>query len=375
MANDFQQVVRPIFDAAHNVSNEPTGFIESSNTDMAATGAGLGDEIKVPRVGSATVANYVRAQNPVIGGDTAPSTSTLTISKERMATWYLTDEEERRLSNAGTFDDVMRQKAEEAMRGLRNELDFDLFVEAYQNASRAIGTAGTTPFGSDLKDAALMKKVFDDNGAPMSGRSLVLGTSAGANMRSVPNITLSNQNGSDATLRNGVLLDVDGFAIRESVQVGTHTKGDGTGYLVNGALAGGDRDVVVDTGSGSIVAGDIVTFAGDTNKYAVNTALSANQFSIGYPGLRGAVADNSAVTVGDDYTPNVALVRSALTAAVRPPIIKNSGVLQTELVGDDRTNLTFAFVRVIGDGLTTYRVHLNWGVKAIQPEHIAILMG
>jgi hypothetical protein len=123
-------------------------------------------------------------------------------------------------------------------------------------------------------------------------------------------------------LRQGTLSNLVGFMLKESAQVATHTKGTGASYLVNSAaLAIGSTVIPADTGSGTIVAGDVVTFAGDTNKYVVVSALSGGSFTIGAPGLRTAVADNSAITVGNNYAPNIALHKSAIELVIRPPAL------------------------------------------------------
>jgi len=69
----------------------------------------------------------------------------------------------------------------------------------------------------------------------------------------------------------------------------------GAGYLVNGAHALNATTVNVDTGSGSIIAGDVVTIG--AFRYLVTGALSSGAITIGSPGLRAAVADNTAVTL------------------------------------------------------------------------------
>ena len=44
-------------------------------------------------------------------------------------------------------------------------------------------------------------------------------------------------------------------------------------FTTNGV---GDTTIGIDTGSGTVLAGDVVTFAGDTNKYIVATGAGRN---------------------------------------------------------------------------------------------------
>jgi hypothetical protein len=377
MANDLS-ALRPVyFSAAHVVSRELAGFIAGANVNFDSQGAALDESIKVPRVGDVSGGDYTPAMTTTAGDDTTPTSDDLTIDKSRVATWNMKHEDERSLNNAGNFGEFQRQKAAEAMRVLVNELESDLATEAYQNGSRAVGTAGTTPFGSNFDSVADIKKVLDDNGAP-TDRCLVVDTSAGANARKLTAAGFLAGADARGDVESGDLLRIHGFGIKESAQISQHTKGTGSGYLIDNASneVVGERTLTLDTGTGTILAGDVITHASDSvNKYLVNTALTGGDVVIGRPGLKVQADDDDAVTVGNSYTPNVAFARSALAAVVRPPIIDPNPAMQTMLVGDDQTGLTFLLVRVIGDGMDTYRVHLVWGKKAIQSEHIAVLMG
>ena len=79
------------------------------------------------------------------------------------------------------------------------------------------------------------------------------------------------------------------------------TKGTGASYLVDDAsLSAGDTVIGADGGSGTILIGDWVTFAGHTAAYLVSVALSGGSFTINSPLLEN-VADNAAITVGPTW--------------------------------------------------------------------------
>jgi len=208
---------------------------------------------------------------------------------------------------------------------------------------------------------------------------LVIDTSAGAKMRTLTQLTKANEAADASLLRQGVLLDVHGMQIRESAQNKAHTKGTGTGYLVNSAaLVIGSVDIPVDTGTGTIVAGDVITFAGDTNKYVVAAGVAApGTITIAAPGLRTAVAENAAVTIGADYSANAAFSRSAIVLASRAPMRPEEGDSAEDvmLVTDPRSGLTFEISMYKQYRQIQYEVAMAWGVQNFKPEHSAILLG
>jgi hypothetical protein len=90
-------------------------------------------------------------------------------------------------------------------------------------------------------------------------------------------------------------------------QLTSITKGTGTGYLVNNpsGYVAGDTIIALDSGSGTILDGDVVTFTGDSNRYYVGTGLSGGTITItkaqdGSVGLKQSLANNVAVTVTSD---------------------------------------------------------------------------
>ena len=379
MANVFTDLAPTIYTALDTVSRELVGFIPASIRDARTERAALNDDVRSP------VTPAMPAED-ITPGTTAPDTGDHTfgnvliqITKSRAVPFRWAGEEMKSLENAGTLGEIRQQQVTQAMRTLANEIEVDLAAAAKVAASRAVGTAGTTPFGSSLADSALALKILKDNGSPMSDLQLVIDTTAGANMRSLAQFTKANEQGSDATLRRGELLNLHGFSIRESAGISVHTQGTGSGYLVNGAsVSEGDTVIPADTGTGTILAGDIVTFAADSdNEYVVTSALSGGSFSIGGPGLRMDIPDNNAITVGNDYTPNVAFQRNSLLLAARLPALPDGrdAAIDRMTVTDPVSGLSFEFAAYAEYQRLRFQVAMAWGVKGVKEDHAAILMG
>ena len=380
MANVLTNLAADIFKAADVVGRELVGFIPAVtiNADGSERVA-KGDVVRASFTRAASPVDVSEAMTIPEGTDQTVDSKTLTISNSRAVQIPYTGENVLHLNNGIGFETVYGDQIAQAMRALCNEIEADLAEEAYKNASRAFGTAGTTPFGSNFSEVAEIRQILADNGMPMNDgqASLVLNTVAGTNLRQLAQLQKANEAGGTDLLRQGVLLDLQGLMLRESAQVQDHTKGTGASILVNGALAAGDTSVDADGGSGTILAGDVVTFNGDTNKYVVNTALSGGTFAIGAPGAQGAIADNAAITVGNSYTANMAFHRRALELAIRAPAVPNGGDAADDAltVQDPVSGLVFEVRVYRGYRKTMIEVAVAWGVKAWKPDYIATLMG
>ena len=377
MANTLTGLIPTIHEAVDTVSRELVGFIPSVTLNATAEQVAKDQSINYPIVDAYTASDITPSNTSPDAGDTSFSYGTMSISKSRKVAFDWTGEEQTAVG--GLYQRLLADQFAQAMRTLINEVETDI-ANLYTYASRAYGTAGTAPFASTLAGTAQMFKILADNGAPQNELQLVINTAAGANLRTLAQLTKANEAADTSLLRRGVLLDIHGFKIRESAQVKAHTKGTGASYQVNNAstIAVGGTTVAADTGSGTVLAGDVVTFAADTNnKYVVNTALSAGSFVINKPGIRGsAIPDNNAITVGDSYSANMAFHRGAIHLLARvPKMPQGSSAADVYEATDPISGITFQIAMYPQYRQTMYEVALAWGVKAVKPEHMGILLG
>jgi hypothetical protein len=383
MANVLTDLAADIYKAADTVGRELVGFIPSStiNADGSERVA-LNDTVRSHFTRSATAADISESMTIPEGTDQTIDTKTLSITEARAVQIPWTGEDIVHVNNGSGFETIYGDQVAQAMRTLTNEIEVDLAQAAYRGASRAVGTAGTTPFGSNFDSIAEARQIIADNGgATNDGRlSLVMNTIAGTNLRNLAQLQKANESGGSQLLRQGTLLDLQGVMIKESAQVQSHTKGTGTGYLINNAAGEivGETTLTVDTGSGTIVAGDIITHASDsTNKYVVNTALSGGDVIIGSNGLRIAGVNNDAITVGNNFAANVLFHQSAVELAMRAPAVPNGSdaAVDAMLVQDPHSGLVFEIRVYKGYRKQMIEIAATWGVKAWKPDNIAILMG
>jgi len=385
MAGEFTMTsIAPVlYSAAQTVSQEPIGFLNAISTDFNDKGVAKGDTVYVPYTAKNTVAEYSVAAFAALGTAATASSIGVSISNSYMDSWSVSGEQEQSLLNGDNGAEWLRLKTQNAMRTVRNAMEVLAFTAVKNGSSRAHGTAGTTPFASDLSALTAAKKILVDNGAPLADLQCVMNSDAAMNLS---NLGIYNQAmiaGSDTERRTGKYLPQHGFNIGVSAGISSHTAGTGTAYDVTSAGAAvGEVTIPLEGGTHGgtgIVAGDIVTFAGgttDANKYVVMTGQGANTGNIvlGRPGVKILKVDADELTIGSAYTGVFCFERSAVVGVVRPPLIPSSAIIQTQLV-TDQFGLTYMFVRCIGDGVITYRIHLCGGFKAVQNEHIATILG
>lgn len=374
MANTLTSLVPDLYEALDIVSRELVGFIPSVTLDSSAERAALNQTIRVPITTSQVAADLSPGQLPPDTGDQTVLNNPLSITKARTVPFRWTGEEQKGVNTGPGYKNIRVNQIAQAMRTLTNEMEVDLGSLAYLS-SRAYGTAGTTPFATDLSDPAQVRKILSDNGAPLSDLHMVIDTTAAAKMRSLGILTKANEAGTVDLRANGTLLNIHGFGIRESAGVGYHTAGTGASYVTNGALAKGATTIPVQTGTGTILAGDVVTIG--NFKYVVTSTLSGGSFVIGAPGLMVAVNSGSTVTVNSAFTANFAFARSAIVLATRAPALPEEGDMASDrmMIQDPVSGIAFEVAMYPQYRRIRYEVSAAWGYANIKPEHSAILLG
>lgn len=379
MANTLTALQPILFSAAQTVSAEPFGAVDAINANFNDQGVAKGDVVKVPVAPTRAAADFTPGNVAATGADATAQDVEVQIAQSRKVSWHLTGEQQRSLGNGAASSEWIRQLVAQGMRTLRNEAEADAVSAIYTGASRAAGTAGTNPFASALTPLADVRKILRDNGAPGADLQFVGDTTSEANLLKLGVVLDASQAGSDEERRSGILRRQYGFNLRTSGQIEAHVKGAGAGYDANGGEPIGETAIVLDGGTVNttgIKAGDVVTFAGDTNKYIVNAGLvdTAGSITIGRPGLRATLADTVEMTIGNDYTPNMAFERDAVVGIMRPPIMPANPTISQMLISD-QFGMTYLMLDISQYGQRTWELHLAWGFKAVQPEHIAILLG
>ena len=163
MSNTLTGLIPTIYTALDVVSREQVGFIPAVARDAKADAAAKGQTVTSPVAPKATTVDISPGATAPNDGDQDIGTVNVAITKAKMAPVKWNGEEQLAIGPSGTYNTILADQFKQAFRALANEVDSDLGA-LYYASSRAVGTAGVTPFGvkEDLSDAAL--------GASGSGR-------------------------------------------------------------------------------------------------------------------------------------------------------------------------------------------------------------
>ena len=382
MTNNLNAIIPILQDSANMIARELVGFIPGSFKNTSAARAGWNQTVNYPVVPALAAQNVVPANVPPAGTDITQGAGAIVMSNLRKVSWNWVGEERRALENGdiAPYQDIYAQTIQQAMRTLVNEIEASLWVAAYAGSSRAYGTAGNAPFGTagDLTDFANMAKILDDNGAPANDRHIVVGGAAMLNLRGKQSVLWkANEAGTDQPLRTGAIGEVQGMLVHNSFPINVVTKGTGTAYVTSGSTGIGVNSIALVTGSGTVVPGDIVTFAADpNNKYVVTAGVAApGTITIGQPGARVVIATGNAMTIGGNYTPNIAFHRNALHLVMRAPDPGDDAARDTVEVRDDFSGLVFQLATYGQYMMSSFELRVLYGTKAVKNEFIATLIG
>jgi hypothetical protein len=383
MSNTITNLIPDIYAALDVVSRELVGFIPAVARDPSVDRVAIGQTVRVPQAPANTGGTSL---TPAMAMPTAAYQTigykSITIDSQYFWPFSWTGAEQKALNAGPGYLTIQQSQIAQAMRAAVNTIEAAIALAAVNAASRAYGTAATTPFGTagDMTDLAQLLKILKDNGAPISDLHLPLSTAAAANLRAKQSIQLSwANNASVAEIQTGALGKLESFNLHESAGYVSHTAGTGAAsYQVNGAHAAGVTSILLKTGSGTILAGDSITIGTDTNKYVVTTGItSPGTIVIAAPGLLVAKSGNEYVTLSAAYTPNVGFNRNAIVLATRLPDLPVEGDYATDhlVVTDPVSGLSFDFASYGGFYMNTYTCAIAWGIKVIKPEHVATLLG
>jgi len=169
MANTLDNLIPDLYANLDVVSRELVGFIPAVTMDADAARAALGQTVRSPVAPAAAAQDVTPGVTSPNAGDQVIGNQAISISKSRAVPIRWNGEQSRGMNTGAGVGTLRGQQIQQAFRTLTNEIEADL-AALHVSASRAAGTAGTTPFATagDYTAAALSRKILVDNGSPES---------------------------------------------------------------------------------------------------------------------------------------------------------------------------------------------------------------
>ena len=389
--NNLTALMPSFFTGANMVQQEQTDVIDACHQNASLEQAVKGQTITYPIAAAATLTDTQNSGVPDPDGLT-PGTGTLSLQFAKSSYIKYNGEEIQQLQLGGIYSNYYADQLAQAVRAFRKAVASSVVSSAVLGACRAVGAAGTDPFGTVnvLDGFAAPGKLLNDNGAPGSDRHLILSTSSVSNI-SGKQATLfrANEAGTDRLLRTGTIGLVEGFAIgMDTSIVRTTPTGTSVTNRNTGAVAIGDVSFVLDSnGTGAPVAGDTFYFTGDTSnagtfyQYVVAAYnASTRQVTVNAPGFMSAYNATTVLVFNTTAGyPNLLFTRDAITLVARQPLLAYSGptgqLLDKTEIPDPRSGLTYQLLMWQSGRSIVIEVGLVWGVGVTNPQDLGILWG
>jgi hypothetical protein len=381
MGNTLTDLIPVIHKAGNIVSRELVGLIPAVYLNPSAEQVAKDQKIRYLIVGDGSTEDDAPSATGPDPAAQTPNYGEMSITKvKRAKPFFIEGEEEKGLGTA-QYEDFLQQNFAQSMRSLANEMEAD-GCALYSEASCAYGAVATVPFataGQSVEAAQLRRLLVTENGAPSGDLQLVLNGTAAANIRGLQGQV--QMEGDVSLQRQGILTDRSGFKIRESSAVKIHAAGTNNGaYDVNGQTpAIGQTSIAFDTGTGTVLAGDIIINAEsgrDSRKYVVKTALTAGSLAIQNPGLKKAWVDGDTITGTATYNAQMAFDRMAIHLLTRIPAMPKGGdsAVDSYVYTDPVSKISFLISVYAQYRRRAYVVAAAWGWKVVKNEHLAILI-
>lgn len=346
------------------------------NSDFSTEAKQKGDTISVPIPSAISVTDVVPAAYAPDSGNVTPTTATIPLTNWKEAAFTLSEKE-----LANIVAGIAPVQMTSAIEALATTINLSI-LNLYSGVYGYVGTAGATPFATDITAATQARKVLGIQKAPTGNRRIVLNPDAEANALSLAAFYGALNSADPAVITEGLIGRKFGFDWAMDQQVPTQTAGTITTGLIAKAStvqAVGLTAIVcttaASTGALALKKGDIIVFSGDTQTYAVTAdatqASAATDVTVNIsPGKKIALAGSETVTVKASHVVNLAFHRDAFAFASRTLNDDNLGVnVENEMqMADPVSGLTLRLSVREEYRRIRWGFDVLWGVGLIRPE-------
>jgi hypothetical protein len=349
------------------------------NTDYSNEPANQGDVVNLWIPSAQSVSDVSPSAAPIQAADTQPVKAQIPLNRWRRSGFYLTDKQMEEIVSVPGFKS---KQTGEAAKALAEDVNAYIFQQ-YKKVYGYQGTAGTTPFASDVTAATNARKQLNLQKAPLADRRFVLDVNAEANALALPAFNAAYSSGTTATMIDGTLGRRLGFDFAMDQQVPTHTSTalSAGAATVNGAQtvnqgstdAGrtGTVSIAKATNASNLVAGDIISFAGDNQTYVVlaDVTLAVGNTTVSIsPALQTAKSGGEAVTLRASHVVNLAFHRDAFGFVTRPLITASQNVAEMMSMVDPVSGIALRLEVVRQNKQWLFDFDVLYGAACVRPE-------
>jgi hypothetical protein len=389
MANTLTAIMPKILARGLMTLRERAVMPRLVNLDYSSEAAMAGTTIDVPIPSAVSATDVTPSYQYSAPSDTTSSTVQISLNKWKKSTpFHLTDKELVELDENRHF---VPMQVDEAVRGLANQINSDIFAE-YTGVFNCAEIASSGSILSDVSQITESRRWLNSQNSPMDNRRLVMDYAAGAAALQLSGVTAYNETGpSGGEPRiSGEIGRRFGLDMYEDGAVPYHTTTAATGGtiafdLVAGYVAG-TTTAHFDGFSATPVVGDCFKVAhGGTvgDKWYVVTGVSGYStgdvditFSRadgnGNGGLYATVANDKAVSWTASHTVNLAFHRDAFALATRPLLAQTDEFngLNSNMISmtDPVTGLSLRLEVTRQYKQVVWEFDILYGVKLVRPE-------
>lgn len=326
-ANTITDVLDNILVRGMRVLRERVMFSRLVNRDYSDDAKAYGSTVDIPYSTAKTSSSVTPAETPPAPGASTVSTVQISLDQWQHVDFHLSDKDIKNMNAGKVFVPI---EVEEAFRAMARNIN-QYIAALYTGIYGWVGTAAVTPFGAgvEIQSATDARKVLNSQLCPRQNRKGVLDDTAEAAALNLAAFHNANKSSDRDVVIEGEIGRKFGIDWYADDDIQTHTAGTvGTDVTVNGAhtTAVNDRTDTISltsTAGGTLVEGDIITIAGDSQTYAVTADVTLgagtnHDVSIS-PGIQVATTGGEAVTKKAAHTVNLVFHPDCFGLAMRAP--------------------------------------------------------
>ena len=389
MANTLTEVIPQLLAQGLMALRENAITVQLVNRAYEAMAGMKGSTIDVPIPSAITVQDVTPAATPATNTHITPTSVSLVMDQWKEAPFHLTDKEVLE-----AMDGTIPMQASEAIKALGNTVD-SAVLALYKDIYGFAGTAGTTPFASSTGSATAIRKVLNNQLAPLGDRRIIFDADAEANALNLRAFQDVNFGVTSSDIHEGKVPKRLGFNFFMNQNTPDHTVGNLGGCAgdltkVKQEELAGSTSILMDVGAVTNMAllkGDILVFGGHSQTYVVTanaageaTKATAAEVAIN-PALTATVAASATVTLkgtaASAYAQNLAFHRDAFAFASRPladGMVVNGGSVIASAI-DPISGLTLRLELTREHKRTRFSYDILYGCKTIRQQLAGRLWG